>query len=135
MPVKIYVQANLDGHKGTGGHRRPGSWIFRIVPEQGNLPEPSSGDAVKSEEVIKFEEVISQFVALQEAAVAAFESYEDVLDLSDAIVITNNENAVPGIREALGLEENNGGVEVRVCKPLEEGEERKILDELLRKLP
>jgi hypothetical protein len=130
MPVKIYVQAKLDGDEGEGGEPRPGSWIFKIVPEQGILPVPSSGDAVKSEEVIKFEEDLTQYQALQEAAVAAFESYEDVLDLSDAIVITNNEKAVPGIRVALG-----GGVEVRVCQPLKEGEERKILDELLRKLP
>jgi hypothetical protein len=121
MPVKIYVQANIKGN--VSG---PGSWIFRIVPEEGSLPEPSSSDAVKSEEVVEFEEKLSQFVALQEAAVAAIESYEDVLDLSDAIVITNNKNAVPGICEALG-----GGVTVQKCKDCE----KNIFDELLDKLP
>jgi hypothetical protein len=122
MLVKIYVQANNKGN--VSG---PGSWIFRIVPEEGSLPEPSSGDAVKSEEVIKFEDDLKQYQALQEAAVAAFESYEDVLDLSDAIVITNNKNAVPGIREALG-----GGVTVRECDNIDE---KNIVNSLLCLLP
>ncbi len=133
MAVKIFIQANLsgaddDGNSIDGGSARQGNWIFEIqMPDGKTLPKPANPpDAIESGVPVEFEASNTQYQALAEAALAVFQSYKDVLDLSSAQIITNNQNARTGIQEAVP------GVTVRVCTP---GGEETTLGGLLKRLP